>query len=114
MKLGKMYISKIQDEKYYEKLIMDQDITGRSALKIITLYKLSELMEENDPKAESMIIKIWRGKETVKCDGDLYEFSSIVHLLNSNCKQASGNQRGGCFDMLTNYFKSHLKVDYSF
>lgn len=36
MKLGNMYASKIQDEKYYEKLVYDTDITGRSVLKIIT------------------------------------------------------------------------------
>lgn len=34
--LGKMYSSKIEDEKYYESLIMGVDFKGRTVLKTIT------------------------------------------------------------------------------
>ena len=36
LKLGQMYTSKIEDEKYYENLIMDKDFKDRNVLKIIT------------------------------------------------------------------------------
>ena len=59
MKLGNMYASKIQEEKYYEKLVFDTDITGRSVLKIITSNSLDSLMDENDAKSNSSLLKLW-------------------------------------------------------
>lgn len=41
-----MYTSKIEDEKYYENLIMDKDFKDRNVLKIITDNYFSELMPE--------------------------------------------------------------------
>jgi hypothetical protein len=54
--LGKMFISKIDDEKYYENLIMDTDFKGRSILKIICDNLFEPLMNEGDPKAENLIL----------------------------------------------------------
>jgi len=36
LSLGKIFSSKILDHKYYEKLILDVDLKGRTVLKVIT------------------------------------------------------------------------------
>ena len=64
-----MYTQKIQDEKYYEKLVFDTDITGRTVLEIITSNYLGQLMDEKNSKAISSMSKLWNGKEAYKCDG---------------------------------------------
>ena len=76
MQLGKIYISKIDDERYYENLILDTDFKGRSILKIITANSFEPLMHEDDPKAENLMVEIWQGKEATKCDGNLYGYSN--------------------------------------
>lgn len=59
MRLGYIYSSKIEDEKFYEKLITEEDFKGRSVLKIIAEKKFELLMDENDPKAENIMNGIW-------------------------------------------------------
>lgn len=39
LNLGKVYNAKIEDEVYYESLIMDKDFNGRTVLKIICQKK---------------------------------------------------------------------------
>jgi hypothetical protein len=56
LSLGRIFISKIDDEKYYENLIMDKDFKGRSILKIICENLFEPLMNEGDPKAENLIL----------------------------------------------------------
>jgi hypothetical protein len=36
LKLGQMYTKKIEDENYYEQLIMQKDFNDRNIVKIIT------------------------------------------------------------------------------
>ena len=54
-----MYSSKIEDEKFYERLITEVDFKNWSVLKIIAVNKYQYLMDENDPKAENMMMGIW-------------------------------------------------------
>lgn len=82
-----MYSSKIEDEKFYEKLITEVDFKNWSVLKIIALNKYQFLMDENDPKAENMMMGIWQGKETNKCDGIMSGYSSMSHIMNSPTKK---------------------------
>lgn len=63
LSLGKLFSSKIFDHKYYERLILDIDLRGRTVLKVITNNQFEPLMDEMDPKAESMMMNIWQGKE---------------------------------------------------
>lgn len=56
LELGKMYTSKIEDEKYYENLIMDKDFRDKSVLKIITENYFEPLIPEEDPKPENLMI----------------------------------------------------------
>ena len=56
LELGKMYTSKIEDERYYENLIMDKDFRDRSVLKIITENLFEPLIPEDDPKPENLMI----------------------------------------------------------
>ena len=54
-----MYSKKIEDESYYEKIIMSKDFSDRSIIKIITKNNFEPLMDEKDPKAERVIMMIW-------------------------------------------------------
>lgn len=76
-----MYISKITDEKYYEKLILDKDFQERPVLKIIAKNNFERLMDENDPKAENLMNKIWRGHEATNCDGNIFGYSSMSNVV---------------------------------
>jgi hypothetical protein len=87
-----MYSSKIQDEKYFEKLITQVDFKGRSVLKIITINNFESLMDEDDPKAENLMLMIWHGKEATRCDGNVYGYSNFCHILATKAKKISGKQ----------------------
>ena len=84
MQLGKTYSSKITDGKQYERLITEIDFKNRSVLKIIAENKFERLLDENDPKAENMMMGIWQGKESNKCDGTLSGFSSLNFIMSSH------------------------------
>jgi len=45
-------------------------------------------MDENDPKAENMMMGIWQGKETNKCDGIMSGYSSMTHIMVSATKKS--------------------------
>ena len=55
LELGRVYNSKISDEKAFELLIMDTDFENRTVLKIITSSQFGALMHEDDPKAENIM-----------------------------------------------------------
>jgi len=111
LRLGQMYISKIEDERYYEKLIMETDFKGRSVLKIIISNKFEPLMDDEDPKAENLMLKIWHGKESTKCDGTLTGYSSMTHILFSQAKKSSA-VRASFIDVASNSFRPNFNVDY--
>ena len=77
--LGKTYISKITDEKYFTELMMDTDYQNRTTLKIITSCQLEELMV--DQKAENLMQTIYIGKEATQCDGTIYGYSNFLNIL---------------------------------
>ena len=108
--LGKIYSAKIEDEKFYEKLILGEDFKGRTVLKIITQNGFEPLMDEHDPKAENLMLTIWKGKESTKCDGNILGYSNLVHNLATSVKK--GGTSGGFFAVTTNFFEPNFKVDY--
>jgi hypothetical protein len=129
MLLGQIYTNKIEDEKFYEKLITEEDFKGRSVLKIIAEKKFELLMDENDPKAENIMMGIWQGKEANRCDGIISGYSSLTHILQSTAKKIQGaKQTDGTrkwhqfskysledfffFNIVSNYFKTNFQVDY--
>ena len=113
MELGKMYSAKIEDEKYYEGLIMQTDFKSRTVLKIVTSNNFESLMDEEDPKAENLMLMIWHGKEATRCDGNIYGYSNLAHICTTKAKKISG-KRTTLMQMITNYFEPNFKVDYSF
>lgn len=113
LELGRMYSAKIEDEKYYETLILDQDFQGRTVLKIITLNSFESLMDENDPKAENLIVMIWHGKEATRCDGNIYGYSNMMHIITTRAKKMSGKTTS-FLQMVSNFFEPNFLVDYSF
>jgi hypothetical protein len=113
MKLGKMFNSKIFDERYYENLIMDTDFKNRTVLKIITMNSFEPLMTEEDHKTENIMIKLWHGKEATKCDGNIYGYSNLSHILWTKAKKLSG-KKYSYFQMISNFFEPNFKVDYTF
>jgi hypothetical protein len=59
LKMGQMYSKKIEDEGYYESIIMSTDFNNRNIVKIITENSFEPLMDEKDPKAERVMMMIW-------------------------------------------------------
>ena len=113
LELGRMYSSKIEDEKFYEGLIMGEDFRGRTVLKIITQDSFEPLMDEEDPKAENLMLMIWHGKEATRCDGNIFGYSNMAHLITSKAKKTSG-KKTSLLQAISNYFEPNFKVDYSF
>mmetsp|Transcript_13249 Transcript_13249/g.20706 ORF Transcript_13249/g.20706 Transcript_13249/m.20706 type:complete len:251 (+) Transcript_13249:1675-2427(+) len=122
LELGRMYNSKIDDEEYFEGLIMDVDYQNRTVLKIITSCKFEALMSEDDPKVENIMNNIYVGKEATQCDGNIYGYSTFMHIMTSKAKKQAEdssendhNGSGGRFlKMITIDFKYNLDVDYTF
>lgn len=111
--LGQMYSSKIEDEDFYEELITDTDFRDRSLLKIITDKEFEPLMDENDPKAENIMMSIYQGKETTRCDGNIKGYSSIYHVITSRPKKVAQNTFKW-FPFLKNFFEPNYDFDYNF
>lgn len=99
-----MISKKIENEDYYEQLIMNTDFKGRNIIKIITQNSFEPLMDEDDPKAENLLMMIWRGKEAARCDGDVLGYSNFAHLLRTKVKRASGKSSSTLMQIITNYF----------
>lgn len=111
LNLGKMFLSKVEDERYYESLMMDRDFKDRSILKIVTENYFESLLHGEDPKGENLIIKLWHGSEASRCDGNIYGFSCLTHVLMTAAKK---NIPGTPFYMLiSNHFEFDLKKDYN-
>ena len=111
--LGKTYSAQIDDEDYYEELITDTDFKGRSLLKIITDLEFEPLMDEMDSKAENIMMSIYQGKETTKCDGNIKGYSSIYHVITSRPKRVPV-QKFTLLKFLKNSFEPNFDFDYSF
>ena len=112
LSLGEIYSAKIEDEDYYKDLINDKDFNGRSVLNIICYSKFHQLMSEDDPKAGNMIRNIWFGEEFTKCDGNIYGYSNVTHILFSRAKRADAST--GFFEIVSAGFYRNFKVDYTF
>ena len=50
-------------------------------------------MDENDPKAENIIVMLWDGPESKKCDGNIYGYSSFMHIIKSGGKQIKNGRQ---------------------
>lgn len=109
--LGKMYNSKIDDETYFEDLILDKDFSNRSVLQIITECQLEALLSEEDTKSENIIQTIYIGKDSKLCDGNMYGFSNCLHILSEEPKVSKDSDFEG---ILKSDFNYKLGVDYSF
>jgi hypothetical protein len=46
-------------------------------------------MDENDPKAENLMLMIWNGKEATTCDGNLFGYSNLAHIFMRKGKKVS-------------------------
>lgn len=113
LELGKMYAGKIADEDLYQRMLTDTDFSGRSVLFIICECGFQPLMCEEDPKAENLIQHVWHGSESTKCDGSIFGFSNLTHIIFSKgIKQT--DEKMGFFDIVTMKFKVNKSVDYTF
>lgn len=84
--MGKIYNASIEDEVYYAQLIDDVDFKDRSVLSIICNRNFAELMSEEDPKAENLIMKMWKGKFSTCCDGNVLGYSNMIEIFTNNNK----------------------------
>jgi len=78
LNLGKMFLSKVEDERYFENLMLDKDFRDRPIIKIITDNYFEALLHEEDPKGENFLVKLWEGKDSSKCDGNLLGYSNLT------------------------------------
>jgi hypothetical protein len=69
-------------------------------------------MDEEDPKAESIMLRLWYGDNASKCDGHDAGYSCIQHLMTGKQKKMSMN--ASFIDIITNNFLPNFKVDYKF
>ena len=113
LQLGKVYNDKIEDEKQFENLIMDTDFQNRTVLKIITSCKFEALMSEEDPKTENIMNNIFIGEDATRCDGNMFGYSTLMHILSQKPKIAKANDND-FFKMITIDFEYKIKVDYTF
>jgi hypothetical protein len=113
LELGKVFNSKIDDEDYYEKLIADKDFSNRTVLNIICNNNLSPLMHDSDPKAEDLIMEMWEGEEATRCDGNIFGYSNLAHILFKKSKKVT-DPNTSYYSIISNYFEVNFKVDYTF
>ena len=69
-------------------------------------------MSESDPKAATLIRNIWHGEEFTKCDGNVYGYSNMTHILMA--KSIRHDDSKGFFDLVSKGFVRNFKVDYTF
>ena len=81
-----MYNSKIDNEEYFESLIMDTDFSNRSVLQIICNCYLEPLLSEEDSKSENIINTVYIGKDTKMCDGNVDGYSNFLYILSQQPK----------------------------
>lgn len=59
------------------------------------------------------MLSIWNGKESHKCDGNIFGYSSIAFIAQSKTKRALG-KKYTFGKAVTNYFEPNYDVDYNF
>ena len=67
-------------------------------------------MDEGDPKAENLMMIIWRGKEASRCDGDIIGYSNFSYILLTKAKRSKS---ATTFQIISNFFQPNYKVNYS-
>jgi hypothetical protein len=60
-------------------------------------------MDQSDPKALNLINKIWNGPHATKCDGNIYGYSRMMHILFNAPKKVTKSDTT-YFEIATNRF----------
>jgi hypothetical protein len=68
-------------------------------------------MDENDPKAENLLMMIWRGKEAARSDGDIFGYSHFTHIILTHAKKT---KNASLMQLVTNHFDPNYNVNYGF
>lgn len=100
-------------------LIKDTDFRGRSVLSIICYSQLHPLMSEDNPTATNLINNIWKGQENTKCNGTIYGYSCLKHMIGSapgQVREETTTQSASSFlEIITNHYEGLSdEVDYLF
>ncbi len=69
-------------------------------------------MPESDPKPENVMIKIWEGGEATKCDGNMFGYSNLYHIIWTKAKKTGG--KATFFQLISSFFEPNFTVDYTF
>lgn len=70
-------------------------------------------MDENDPKSTDIILESWKGKESTLCDGNIFGYSNMTHILLNETEKVT-DPNTPFFTIISNNFTVNLNVDYSF
>lgn len=68
-------------------------------------------MNEDDPKAENLMLKTWNGQEASRCDGNIYGYSNMMYTIFNKPKKQTELE---FIPLITNNFEVNMKVDYRF
>ena len=70
-------------------------------------------MHEDDPKAENLINNIWKGRQSEKCNGSIYGYSCLKHIIDSPTEKPEPTAT--FYEIITNFFEGlDDDVDYLF
>ena len=70
-------------------------------------------MSEEDPKTENIMNNIFIGEDATKCDGNIYGFSTLLHILSSKPKIPKAGD-DDFNKMVTIDYEYKIEVDYTF
>ncbi|CDW72703.1 UNKNOWN [Stylonychia lemnae] len=79
IQLVKKLIENQDDQSVLEKMLTELDHRKKSALQIINDLNLCQMI--SSPKVNSIMDELWIGKENVKCNGKLQDFSCLYSRL---------------------------------
>ena len=71
-------------------------------------------MDDKDQKAERVMMMIWQGKEAALCDGDIFGYSNIVHIIWSRPRRIMERNNHSFMQIITNFFTMNTNLNYAF
>ena len=112
LELGKEICDKIDEEDQFEILLNDVDFSNRTLLSIIVENSLEPLMSTDDPKSTNIINKIFIGGGSINCDGNIYGYSTFMHILSQSPGPTAPDN---LYEMITMSYKvQNERIDYAF
>ena len=112
MGLAKDICGMIDSEDDFKVYLDDTDFINRPLLKIITENKFAEMLSSEDPKSQNIMNNLFVGSEGSKCDGNIYGYSTFMHVLKS--KPVRDSSHTFMQTLTIGYATEKANLDYKF